>query len=733
MNEPTNSNGIIRIDKIETRGHKLIRLFISNPFFLVVAVIVWNLYTLRSMLVSVPFLDDASMHEQMVRDSATLITHGRLPLESWFPYLGLGSPHFLHYQSGGAMLAALIGIVIGPNTSFRWTTLLLVSSWPLSIYVSSRIFGMKKLHASVVAVLSPLIISVTGIGYEDRSYMWIGYGLWSQLWAQWTLPIAVSATWKAISEKKFLFVATLFTMLTAAFHFETAYLEFLAIITFPFFLPSELKSRIKHGALLLVLSLFSISWIVIPLLYFKKWTAINQVLAKTGLVNGYGARQSLDWLFSGNLLDFGRFPVLTSLLFIGVAVAILNWNSNKLYRCLVLMTTVFFVFSFGPTTFGKLANIIPGHSDIFFRRFVIGFDLGSIFLCGVGLYETLIFIYKLMLKSVSNSYDSKALKNTLKILSALALTVVASVVILPAEMSVYSLARDNSFQVNVQKTIEVSGVEQLSPIISYIKKYGLGRTYAGLPTNWGYKFYVGEVPVFKYLESQDVDEVGYTLRTASLMTDPENYFNDNNISDFILFGIRYLILPQGKTLPVGANLILKSGEYTLWVLPNITYFNLVTTVGVFSANRKDVGIQSIPFLNSNLMAKDQQNSVSWDGAKPSITSKEWKLPLGKITKENVNLQFGSASTQVSLTNQAIVELAVSYDPGWTVTVDGVPSKTILLAPAVVGVLVPKGNHTVSFVYAGFKWYPELFALAIIALAVAMFLARKPSESADNSI
>jgi hypothetical protein len=51
---------------------------------------------------------------------------------------------------------------------------------------------------------------------------------------------------------------------------------------------------------------------------------------------------------------------------------------------------------------------------------------------------------------------------------------------------------------------------------------------------------------------RDVDEVGYTLRTASLMTDPEYFFDDRDPSDYRLFGIRYLILPARDRPPVRA-------------------------------------------------------------------------------------------------------------------------------------------------------------------------------------
>ncbi len=54
---------------------------------------------------------------------------------------------------------------------------------------------------------------------------------------------------------------------------------------------------------------------------------------------------------------------------------------------------------------------------------------------------------------------------------------------------------------------------------------------------------------FKYLESRDVDVVGNTLRNASLMTDPENDFDDHDPFDCRLFAIRYLILPAADQPP----------------------------------------------------------------------------------------------------------------------------------------------------------------------------------------
>ena len=86
-------------------------------------------------------------------------------------------------------------------------------------------------------------------------------------------------------------------------------------------------------------------------------------------------------------------------------------------------------------------------------------------------------------------------------------------------------------------------------MVAYIKQHGGGRTYAGLSSNWGQSFTVGLVPVYKYLESQDVDEATYLVPTLSLMLDPETNFDEDNPADYALFGIRYILLPTGTELP----------------------------------------------------------------------------------------------------------------------------------------------------------------------------------------
>ncbi|MBV8713072.1 MAG: hypothetical protein JOY56_14885 [Solirubrobacterales bacterium] len=57
----------------------------------------------------------------MVRFATEQLRSGHLPLDGWFPFLGLGSPQFLHYQSLTAIFTGLAGLAVGPDPAFRWS------------------------------------------------------------------------------------------------------------------------------------------------------------------------------------------------------------------------------------------------------------------------------------------------------------------------------------------------------------------------------------------------------------------------------------------------------------------------------------------------------------------------------------------------------------------------------------------------------------------------------------
>jgi hypothetical protein len=527
------------------------------PWLLVTAAVCWNLVSLRALTLGVPYLNDGSMHEQMVRFATSALRAGHLPLTSWFPFLGEGSPQFLHYQSLPAILTGALGLITGPDVAFRWSLYLLLSLWPISVYLSARAFGAGRPAAAASAAMAPFLVSTTGVGYEQHAYVWIGYGVWTQLWASWTLPLAWGYSWRAIRDGRGYLRAVLLTALTVALHFETGYLALAVLLVWPLIAGRALIAQFRRAAIVLGGSLLASAWVIVPLLDQRNWAAVNEPFQHTGLVNGYGAHQVIEWLVTGQLLDHGRLPVVTVFAALGLGLAWLAWSSDANARALLIAFAVCLLLAFGRTTLGSLADLIPGSADLFFRRFMMGVQLVALLFAGGGAAWLAAWAVRLLEARVGRW--PRGLSPAVALVAAVA-------VLAPAWVQLGTYDRHNAAAIAAQRNADDTEGNELTRLVAVIGRDGDGRTYAGMPTNWGRDFTVGAVPVLKFLESRDVDEVGYTLRTASLMTDPEYYFDERNPGDYRLFGIRYLILPTGKHPPVDARLAMRAGPYSLWTI-----------------------------------------------------------------------------------------------------------------------------------------------------------------------
>jgi hypothetical protein len=682
---------------------------------LVAAAVGWNLVNLRALTVGVPYLNDSSLHEQMVRFATAQLRAGHLPLTSWFPFLGEGSPQFLHYQSLPAIVTGLVGLGVGPDVAFRWSLYLLLSLWPISVYLSARAFGAGRPAAAASAAIAPFLVSATGVGYEQHAYVWTGFGVWTQLWASWTLPLAWGYSWRAIRDGRGYFRAVLLTALTVALHFQTGYLALSVLLVWPLVAGRPLIARLRRAAVLLGGSLLAAAWVIVPLIEQRRWAAVNEPLQGTGLVNGYGAHRVLDWLVSGQLLDHGRLPVVTVFAALGFGLAWLAWSSDADARALLVALAVCLLLAFGRTTFGSLVDLIPGSADLFFRRFTMGVQLVALLLAGRGAAWLAARCVRLLEARVRRWPPG---------LSPAAVLVAAIAVLAPAWLQLGAYDRHDSAAIAAQRRSDDTDGSELDRLIAVIERDGGGRTYAGMPSNWGQDFTVGAVPVFKYLESRDVDEVGYTLRTASLMTDPEYYFDDRDPSDYRLFGIRYLILPAGDEPPVRARLAMRSGPYSLWTLPGAGgVLQAGTIVGRLTANRTDIGKRSIPLLNSRLAQAGDYLRVAYGqpgGRESPLPQTSPATPAGTLPAESDKLQQGLVAAIVRMRRAGVVVLSASFDPGWTATVDGRRQRTEMVAPALVATTVPKGTHRIIFSYRGRQNYLLLFAVGAAAL-VALVL------------
>jgi hypothetical protein len=667
----------------------------------------------------------------MVRFATAQLRSGHLPLDSWFPLLNLGSPQFLHYQSLPAMLAGAAGLIVGPDAAFRWTLYLLLSLWPVSVYLGARLFGAGRPAAAAAAAMSPFLVSATGIGYEQNAYVWAGYGVWTQLWASFTLPLAWGFSWRAIRDGRHLFAAVALVSLTIALHFETGYLALLPLLVWPLVAGRSIATGARRAAIVAGGSLLAAAWVIVPLLDQRPWAATNEALRGTALVNGYGAARVLGWLASGQLLDHGRIPVVTLFAAVGLALAVARWRTEPGARAVLVALAACLLLSFGRATFGSLVDVIPGSADIFFRRFMMGVQLAALLLAGSGAAwcaarawstaERLALGRRLppheaLRRRLAWRWTNPRMARLRTTAAVLALLVVLA----PAWLELRSFDHRNASHVTAQRRADTTQGAEIDQLIALVQDNGGGRVYAGMPSNWGADFTVGAVPVFKYLESRDVDEVGYTLRTASLMTGPEDHFDELNPSDYELFGIHYLILPTGWPAPIRADLVAVSGPYALWTTPSAGYLHAGTIVGALAANRTDLGARSVPVLDSGLAGHGEYFEIDFGGRPASGLPSSGLLreaAAGAVASESDDLDDGLVTGTVTMRRPGVVVLSASFDDGWTAAVDGRETATKMIAPALVATEVPAGTHAVAFRYRGYSGYPELFALCALTLAV----------------
>ena len=294
-------------------------------------------------------------------------------------------------------------------------------------------------------------------------------------------------------------------------------------------------------------------------------------------------------------------------------MCVARWRTGVAGRALVSIWVVTLLMTFGRTTFGSLYRIVPGSSDIFIRRFQMGLQLSGILLAGIGV----VFLGRLVLDAALRLFPEGrrtwVSEPAGRGLVAGACIVALVIVLAPAWSALDSYDGHNATNIGLQAGADAQQDPQIDRLLAYVRAHPQGRVYAGLPTNWGQDFLVGAVPVFKYLESKNVDEVGYTLRTASLMTDPEYFFDESNPGDYPLFGIGYVITPNTMAPPVPAERVGCSGTYCLWALPHSGYIHVYDTTGVLTATRADVGSQSQTLLASPILGRARDLTVAFNG------------------------------------------------------------------------------------------------------------------------
>jgi uncharacterized membrane protein len=166
--------------------------------------IVFNAVMLRpEFSVGVPSLNDDAFHYLYVQRADAAMANGENPFDNWSPTLELGFPQFFYYQHvpyiAVAVLYRLLFKQISLLTLFNLVRYLLLVFLPLTVWWSMRTMGFTPIASAVGAAFSPLISSNFLYGFEYNSYVWRGFGMYTQLWAMHFFFIATACIHRVLS------------------------------------------------------------------------------------------------------------------------------------------------------------------------------------------------------------------------------------------------------------------------------------------------------------------------------------------------------------------------------------------------------------------------------------------------------------------------------------------------------------------------------------------------------
>ena len=686
------------------------------PLVIVGIVILFNLVVLRAEARPVQNLNDASVHRSMIAWASERVEDGHLPLDGWYPDLALGSSRFHHYQSLPHVLTGFLALVVGSERALSWTLYLGMALWPIAVYAGGRLLGWDRWICAIAAAASPLIVSEATLGYEWGSYAWRGYGTWTQLWGMWLLPFAWGLSWRAIAKGRSYWLAALVLALTVACHLLTGYLALLSLGVFALVKWGELLRRFGRAALVGLGSLFVAAWVVVPLLADRLWTVNDEYSRGKIYYDSFGARRILGWFASGELFDRGRPPMVTILVAVGLVVALWRYRRDERARVLLFLFLVSLFLFFGRPTLGPVLRLLPGSGDLFLRRFVFGVHLAGLYLAGFGAV-TLARIAREQLPRFRPLHEHPIAIAVIGVAAAIAFFA-------PGYVERTAWAAQGAEWIGEQAVADATDGADVAALVDIAQERGQGRFYAGMRSNWGSSYVVGQVPVYVMLLNQGTDGVGFVRPTWSLSAPFEYRFTDTNPSHYDLFDVRYLILDEGRQPPVQAERVAERGRHVLWETPDTSYVDLVDVLPPITADRTNLGLRGANWFRSDLPGRGANPGVAFEGhpaPEPTVTADDLPgTPAGVVTNQDVDLPDGRATATVIAERPAMVMLKASFDPRWQVTVDGIPVEPEMIAPSFVGRMVPAGEHVIRFVYEPFPRYDLLLlfgAATLVGLAV----------------
>ncbi len=665
-----------------------------------------------------PNVNDDAEHVLMTQRANEALASGENPLDMWVPQLELGFPQFLYYQQLPHLtVVAVDRLLLGLlplRTVFDLTRYLLMLTFPLTVFWSMRTMGFSRSASGLGAAASSLLAGGFRYGFEYDSYIWRGFGLFTQLFGMHLAFIALALLDRVIRYGRSIVVTAVTCAVLVLGHLIYAYMVGIAALVF-FVVglrPANAMHRFFRLAAVGVIALVLTSYFVVPFFMQAGYLNVSPYLERAKY-DGYGAGVILTWLASGDLFDHGRFPVLTALFALGTIVAVVRRDKPALRVAAVGL--VLLLLYFGRPTLGPLVDLLPMHEGLLLHRFIGGFELAAIPIIGVGGG----FIFDQLLRHVR--FKPAAL-------AAAALLVLLA----PALAERWTFYADNTSWLR-QTAAALSADADARAILDRIAAARPGRAYAGLGSNWGATLDFGlsftSVRFYNLFADRGIDAVAAPYRAASLNSDVLWDFNDHELASYELFNVDYVVAPHGVPLPAEFAVMLDTPRYVLYAAPGGGFAQYVgiarreaftTQAALFEAERAFV--RAGDFADTSFVRFDYHGADAAAGDTLPVPP----CPSGQILSEHAATARFDVVAECDTASALIIK--ITYHPNWRVTIDGADVATYMVSPSYLGFNVPAGRHVIAAEYRSLPLKSVLFWAGLATLIMfAVLVARERSR------
>lgn len=665
---------------------------------------------LPELWLAIPGLNDGALHYLLIQRASEALANGENPFDHWGPELDLGFPQFFYYQHlphlAVVLLHRLLLKQVDLFTIFNLVRYLLLLGFPLTVYWSMRCLRFSTVAGAVAAAAATLLSSNNRYGFEYDSYVWRGFGLYTQLWAMHLFFITLACLHRVLDRGTGYAAAVVAYVLLFLSHLIYAYMMgLMALVLFANGI-NRTNARRRAGRLAIPAVLVAVitSYFWLPFLLFKAYLNASPYLERWKY-DSFGARDIFAWLMNGDLLDYGRLPVLTVLLALGVASALFARTPPA--RLAIVLLLVSLVLFFGRPTLGRLADLLPMHEGLQFVRFIAGVHLAAILLIGLG---------------------GEWVWHRLAPLTARQRAVSAGLLLLVL-MAPALRERWEYYVLNTQwmnRTKQALDTDQdARTILAALAGLPPGRTYAGLPNNWGREMQLGDLHFYDLLTFHRIVATSPQHASFSLNADLVWGFDDRNPAHYNLFNLKYVVAPNGLAMPPFLRRIRETSRYVLYQAETSGYAKFVTITSL-----KGVSSQSSLFSeNRSWLASAEPGAgrfIRYDypsGSDGSERSATGGCPGGGAISEERVLP-GQVDLRVECPEASALVLKVTYHPNWRVAIDGQQQRPFMVSPSFLGVDVPAGIHQVRAEYRSPWWKTALLLLGVCALIVTIWFRHR---------